>query len=279
MKNIYIAFIAITCIFLFGMSQPGLWKTDSGYLLSLDMLEISKGNVPGHSIEIKFGSNSAVGTSNEVLWDGGASYNWLSSAQTLNLSSSSTADDGAPAGTGALTLTIYGLDANYALQSETKTLDGTTIVTTDNTYISVYRLMVATEGSGADANVGDLYAFTGTETDGVPNDSTKIYAKISATNGQTLMTPYTVPDGVSAYLVSGWATSGAGKNVNIQFFARPFAGAKNIKFNFDILNNTFTRDYIIYGSFAEKTQLWVEASVDTGTTTVSAGYTLLLIEN
>lgn len=241
-------------------------------------LEVAKGNIARHTAERKFGHNESVGTTNEVIWDGEGDYNWLASAQTINLSSSSDADNGGTA-TGALTLTIYGLDANYALQNETKTLNGQTIVTTDNTYRRIYRLIIATEGSTAMANTGDIYAYTGTESSGVPNTATQIYAKIGATHGQTLMTPYTVPAGKTAYLASGWATSGAGKNAGVQFFARPDGGARNLKFDFDILDADFAPPITLPLVFPEKTDVWVEAKVGAGTTKVSAGYDFILIDN
>jgi len=250
----------------------------SGVFITSDLFfELTKGSMAGHSAESKFGANATVGTTNEVIWDGGGAFNWIPSVTALKISSSSTDDD--IGGVGALTLNIYGTDTNYLIQNETINLDGQVQVTTINTYTSIYRLEVATEGSNAAANVGDIYIYIGTETLGVPDTATQIYAKISAGNGQTLMTPYIIPAGKTGYLVHGWASSAAGKNAGIQFFARPFNGARNLKFDFDILNNNFSKNYRCFPKFLEKTALWIESKVDTGTTKVSAGYDLILVDN
>lgn len=238
---------------------------------------IARGLVSGHTFERKFGHNDTVGTTAEVIWDAGGAYNWLASAQTLNISSSST--DDAAGGTGALTLLVLGLDANFNLQEEIVVLNGQTIVTTANTYRRVYRLIVATEGSSEDANAGDISVFTGTETNGVPDTVTQVYAQIVVAHGQTLMTPYTIPANKTGYLLSGWATSGAGKNAVLQFFARPFGGAKNIKFDFDILDTEFIREFRVPLAFPAKTDIWVEAKIGAGTTKVSAGFDMILVDD
>ena len=241
------------------------------------LLEVSKGNVTGHSVEDKFAASQSIGTSMEVIWEEGGSYNWLASALTLNITSTDANDTSA--GTGAQTLTIYGLDSDFAIQSETISMNGLTIVNTANTYRRIYRMIVNTEGSSASANTGKIYCFSGTETSGVPDDTTKIYASIISQNGQTLMSPYTVPASKTAYLINEWSTSGAGKNAGIQFFHRPLGKARNIKIDFDILDSSFLKPFTAFLSIAEKTDIWVEGKVNTGTTKISAGYDLLLIDN
>lgn len=71
------------------------------------------------------------------------------------------------AGTGALTVRIFGLDSSGNAQTEDVTMNGTTEATTSNTFSAVHRLEVLTTGSN-NANTGTIHCGTGTFTAGVP---------------------------------------------------------------------------------------------------------------
>ena len=79
----------------------------------------------------------------------------LTTASTLDVVSDSSNDDGSPAGTGAQTILITGLDANRKTQTEILTMDGTTTVTTTKTYLGVNRIVVLSSGS-TNSNVGNI---------------------------------------------------------------------------------------------------------------------------
>ena len=158
-----------------------------------DELAIASGKMPNCILVNKFGRNADVDAAEDV-WDGGGDYTGFptSTLETVTVISSSAND--AAAGTGARTLRIYGLDANYALQQEDVTLNGTTGVATSNTYRRVYRAYVLTAGS-VQTNVG---ALTLRHTTTAAN----IFAVMAAGYGQTHVTAYTVPTGYSGYLVN-----------------------------------------------------------------------------
>ena len=147
----------------------------------------------------KFGRNTDVDTGvglPEDIWDAGAAYAWPSAAATTTIVSSSTDDDGAPVGTGAHTVQVYGLDANYLKIDETVTLNGTSAVTLSNQYLRVFRAKVLTAGSG-EVNAGNIQ---------IKHGST-VLAQITTDYGQTLMAIYTVPaDYTEAWLVK-WYVS------------------------------------------------------------------------
>ena len=84
---------------------------------------------------------------------------------------------------------IEGLNENYQPQTETVTLTGTTAVTTDNTFVRVFRM--ATDA----LNVGDITAR-------VTSASGTVVAQIDVGYGQTLMAVYTVPAGKTAYMTA-----------------------------------------------------------------------------
>lgn len=94
-----------------------------------------------------FGVNPALdNTNSELLWAKSAAYTFPTSASTLSITSTS-ADD-ASAGTGLRTLKLRGLDSSYNEIEETITMNGTTAVTTTNSYFRLNEAVGVTGGSG-----------------------------------------------------------------------------------------------------------------------------------
>jgi hypothetical protein len=107
-----------------------------------------------HAIN-KFGYNPDIDTGSEELiapYNGGTP-NIMLTADTLDIVSDSTADDSV--GTGAQTIFIEGIDADAHAQSETIVMDGTTTVTTINSYLGVNRAFLLSSGSNG-SNVGTI---------------------------------------------------------------------------------------------------------------------------
>jgi hypothetical protein len=150
-------------------------------------LQVSRGHIEGHKALFKFGSNGDINGSLETVWSHGGLYVYPAAAIQMKVSSSS-ADDTA-LGTGARTVFVYGLDANYNEITETITLDGQTAVLTTQSFLRVSRAYVLTAGSGNTA-AGDIYVGTGVVTAGVP---ATVYAVISLGENQTTMAVWTVP--------------------------------------------------------------------------------------
>lgn len=117
--------------------------------------EVARGNVTNTTTWNKWGYNSDIDIGTETVWSVGGTFTPMSTAGTLNVVSSSTADDGDPAGTGANSIILYGVDANYDAQTEVVTLDGTTTVTTSNSWLGVNRASVYLAGSGQ-VNAGTI---------------------------------------------------------------------------------------------------------------------------
>jgi hypothetical protein len=147
-------------------------------------LQVSRGQIDGHTPINIFGYSAAVGSSAlGPLWEGltlsGGACAYPGSAAQLVLVSDSASD------TTALSVRIDGLDASYAPISETIAMNGTTNVTTTNSFLRI-NLMSTTNG----LNVGNITA----------KISSTTYAKINAGIGQTQMSLYTVPKGYTFYL-------------------------------------------------------------------------------
>ena len=128
-------------------------------------LQVSRGQIQGHTAVIVFGYNPDVDTAEESVWPDGGTVPHPTVASVLKVSSSSANDTSA--GTGARTVYIEGLNGDYAVVSETVILNGQTAVNTVNSYLYVNAFYVVTVGSGG-ANAGDINVGTGVVTAGVP---------------------------------------------------------------------------------------------------------------
>ena len=91
----------------------------------------------GHTAVRRFGHNTSVGTTWETLGNISALKTYPAAAEKLKVISSDADDDGDPAGNGARTVTLTGRDGDYATATETVTLNGTTAVETDATFLRV----------------------------------------------------------------------------------------------------------------------------------------------
>lgn len=124
--------------------------------------EVAQSLREGHFTYNKFGYNTDVDTAEETIWVTGGMYTPPTTATTLTVASSSTADDGDPEGTGAHSIRVTGLDANRKIQIEDITLDGTSNVVTTSTWLGINRASVLSSGSGqANAGLISITATTG----------------------------------------------------------------------------------------------------------------------
>lgn len=140
----------------------------------------------------------------------------LATAAKLDITSSNAAD--AAAGTGARTIAIYGLAADYTQQSEVLTLSGNTIVQSALAYKRVFEIAVLTAGSGL-ANAGDIYVVKtgtgGTYTTGVPGTTTGAFIKALTGDNFGLSGLWTCPAGCT-YSLNALAMSARGQSGTIK---------------------------------------------------------------
>jgi hypothetical protein len=165
-------------------------------------LQVSRGQIQGHSTVIVFGYNPDVDTSEETIWPDGGLIPHPTTASVLKISSSSAADTSD--GTGARTVFIEGVDGNFNVVGETVILNGQTAVNTTNSYLYVNSFYVATVGSGG-ANAGNINAGTGTVTSGVP---AVLYDIIAIGYNQRTTGHYCVPAGFTGYMTEGSISAG-----------------------------------------------------------------------
>jgi hypothetical protein len=145
-------------------------------------LQVSRGQITWHSPLNLFGNTTALGsTAFGPLWEGltsaGGTYAYPASAVIMTLASSSASDT-------AVTIRVIGLGAGYVAQTEDVALNGTTGVLTTKSFLRINKMETLSGNA-----VGNVTAVNGAVT----------YAKITAGNGDTQMSLYTVPAGYTFY--------------------------------------------------------------------------------
>lgn len=206
---------------------------------------------------------AVVGTLTSVCLQGGVYAN-PASASALTIVSTSTDDDSA--GTGARTVVIEGLNANYVEVTETVTLDGTTPVTTMNTFIRVFGMKVDTAGSST-FPAGNITAKIGATT----------YSQLTAGYNLSYNSNYTVPAGKTAYVLHGGATSSAATIMNVSFKNTPFGKAQHNVHSIDFYQRPYDYEFSIGMPLEAKTDLDITALGTATSSKVTATYDMIIV--
>jgi len=225
-------------------------------------LQVARGMITGHKSLFKFGNNPDINGSLETIWSGSTLYVYPSAAIQMSVSSSSV--DDAAAGTGARTISVQGLDANYNEIAETVTLNGQNAVTTTNSFLRVFRAFVITAGSTNTAQ-GTIYIGTGTVTGGVP---ATVYAEIALGENQTTMAVWTVPANYTLYLYRGTFTAtsnNASHSILGKFMIRPLGGVFRNAADVTVNNGAVPYDFEVPLAIPEKTDIEARAIALEGT--------------
>lgn len=239
-------------------------------------INLARGGIIAHKSLFKFGFNSDINGTEETIWSRGGLYVYPTVAE-VNTISSTSADDTAE-GTGARTVSVFGLDASYNEISETISLNGQTPVNTVNSYLRINRMFVATAGSGGTA-AGTIAAGTGTVTAGVP---AVCYAEISNSDNQTLMAVWTVPAGYTAYIYKGTISNGTATGsqfVTGRLCFKPLGGVMRTAAKITLHNQFVDFDFGIPVVLPEKTDIEARAFSSGNNNAVSATFTIMYTKN
>jgi len=156
----------------------------------MDWLEIARGNVPGFSTTVIRGHNpSQTSASGYVTIAEMGSVTYLTTAETMNISSDNAADD--TGGVGLITVLVQGVDNTGAAVQEVVTLNGTADVLTTNSYLRVNNMVGLTVGS-TEVNVGVITA--------TASSAATIQDEMNAGEGISQSSTYTVPLGFTFYV-------------------------------------------------------------------------------
>lgn len=227
-------------------------------------LQVSRGQIPGHSWLHKFGAVPAMSINNTgTIWDiNDTSYPWssFSSASVLSVDRASASDAGKA-------ITIIGLDANYIEISENVTLTNATGNQTTKSFIRVYRAYMY---NGSSTNVGNINIKTA--------DNVTV-ARITAAKGQTLMAIYTVPAGYTGFLHQGTMSVQDGADATGNMYVR-YGGesAFRIGHSFEVTGQYY---YPFHNPvpIPEKSDIDVRATVRSNNARITAAFDMTLIKN
>jgi len=223
------------------------------------MLELVHKGVPGTGAVNIFGFSRALGTSFETVWNDGGTYTFPASAVTMDCVSSSVSD--------TMNILVNGLDADYKSVAAIVTLNGTTPVTTTQTFLRINSAVIL---SGS--NVGNITISNGGTT----------YGYIEATLGTTQACVYTVPAGFALYLFRIDVTSGTvnqNKYITMRNVICTSTGRKLRVGEATLQNNQVSFDRQVPFRIAEKTDFQFEMKSSSSTNEVSIFIEAILVEN
>jgi hypothetical protein len=252
-------------------------------------IEVSKGNVAGHSIVNKFGRNSVVGTTLSFISISGQ-YQTPLTATNLEIVSASINDTAA--GSGGRKVTIVGLNSSFNEISVEVTLNGTTAVAVGTQFVRVYRMYISESGSYATISTPSHNGIITLRTSG-GGVTWAIIDTIEGTSigtgiGQTQISGYTIPAGYTGYLLSKNISVEAAKPASVYFFKRenaddvatPFIGTMRLFEQNDGISTPLSVGLKApIQKLNEKTDVGFFAKVGTGTASVSTEFQILLVQN
>jgi len=245
------------------------------------LIEVQKGNVPGHTVVHKFGRNDTVASATwEAINLSSSATSFLSAATTVRVKAGGNAADTA-AGAGARGITIEGLDETGAEASETVATAGASASSaTSTTFIRVNRFYVSAVGTYGVANT----AIVTLENGGGGTD----LGIIGVEEGQSQTCHYTIPLAKTGYLLGATLSVDAAKAADIRMFHRldildtsaPM-GAKRLKLYFDGIQGEFVfTPQSPSNAIVALTDVWWEAEGGGGAAAeVSVDFEILLVDN
>jgi hypothetical protein len=238
-------------------------------------LQVSRGQIQGHRNVTVFGFNPDVDTTQVTVWPLASLITFPVAALQMTVSSSDANDTSA--GTGARTIVVQGLDANYNEVSETVTLNGQTAVTMTASLLRVNYAYVLTAGSGNGA-AGDIYIGTGVVTAGVPATT---YDIIKFDYNTTITGSFTIPAGHTGYLSQGLFSSGQSGGSNQVQGRLLIRGTDNIRRTLAVTSiNNGVADYVFEypNAIQEKTTVEATAIGSSSNNAVTSMFILLLVK-
>ena len=191
--------------------------TNQGLLINQPFdFAVASGDIPGWRTFRKFAMNPDIDAGTEQIWPLGTIQVLPTTAAVASVTSDDAADD--VGGTGALVITIQGLDANYVEVEEDVILTGAIAATTTQTFLRIYRSFVTLVGTGG-VNAGNITISVGVNPQ----------AYIELNEGQTHISQYTVPAGHTLILPNLVATTGriSAFDLSIQWQVRFYNEASN----------------------------------------------------
>lgn len=263
-----------------GSGADGLYRNagvnKGGALEVADFLtEVALGNIPGHSEVQVFGfkDNIDVGIPPIDIYNGTGDYPGqpVGVSDTVDVVSNIANDTSA--GSGAQQIYLYGLDALGVEQSETVSTNGTTPVTSANTYSRV----LIVEVSGPNSNEGTIT---------VRHTSTpaNIFANLAPGVGKSEAGAFTIPSNkvgvlLNYYVISSRSNGSPGSGV--LSLRKRVPGGSYIGIRYENFSTSSANNPPLGGGIVLEPGTDIKVRVETvsdNDTSVSVSFTLLLID-
>jgi hypothetical protein len=233
-------------------------------------LAVAQGLIPNTSQVNIFAFSDSVKTTFYTLWEltGTTQYAFPASAVTMTLASTSALDNT------RATILINGIDSSWNLISETIALNGTSNVTTVNSYLRINNMIMTSTGTGQTTNVGTITA----------KNSGITYSVISIGVGRSQAAVYSVPNGYTMYISSINAFNGdapAGNAINYQ--VKTTNNAQTNPVTLTVLQTAWDQRYQVIRNnpfpYTQKTDIQWQYSTASGTHSVGLILQGLLVKN
>ena len=197
------------------------------------LLEVAKGNVPGHTETFFVSSNNGTGAAGveQGFWNLAQDFTYLSTPSTLFVSSTNAAD--------TQTISLVGTDDNGDNVTEIVVLSGQTQVAVTGLWDVPQRMLVVSGGTP----LGEIYlAESDTLTGGVPDTPAKIQMKIDQGCNIANSGAFMVPTGHTCFIPSFIFRIGKGEDATIKFKVTPPGVEELITFDFNIFESQSSTD-------------------------------------
>ena len=234
------------------------------------LLAVAQGLVPNNSQVNIFAFSDNVKTTFYTLWEltGTTQYAFPASAVTMTLASTSALDNT------RATILINGIDSSWNLISETIALNGTSNVTTVNSYLRINNMIMTSTGTGQTTNVGTVTA----------KNSGITYSVISIGVGRSQAAVYSVPNGYTMYLISINTFNGDAAPGNaINFQVKSTNNAQTNPVTLTVLQTAWDQRYQVIREnvfpYTQKTDIQWQYSTASGTHSVGLILQGLLVKN
>lgn len=233
-------------------------------------LEVSKGNVPGHSTGTIFGRNKDIDPANEeLIWDYGGVETYLTADTELFLSSSSASDTN-------IGVFIWGMTDDYVFKQEVHLHTQGQSQHSVGSFFRVFRMVIVS----GDAPLGDIYiAEADTLSNGEPNTASKVHCFMSQGTNITHKASGTVPAGHTMNVVRLFMGVRRGEDAVIKFSQKPFGSPAFVESStFPLYQNSQFLEFDPPFVISEKTSFEFTATTDTNNTQVVVNTAFILVD-
>jgi hypothetical protein len=238
-------------------------------------IDLARSKYDHMSLIHKFGRNEDLGTTVEDVWTVGGTYIWPTVASTLEAISTSANDTAG--GSGARTIIVQGLDANFDMIEESITMNGTTATTaTTAAFLRVNRVFVDDAGTYhtgpvVGGSAGDIRVSRTADAQPQGEVLRTDASAIVWHYGQSQLGRYTIPAGKVGLLRRVITANATSKPADVVFYQRQSAGvvtapvtAPRAFKHFPGLDGVEVHEYEAPLAIPEKTDIWAAARLLAG---------------